>query len=288
MDLQGYETKLQNMVSIRSVRLKLIDLVWIRKLYENSVRTAPFKVFSKQVCQTLPNSPHPRDIMPPGFKEEQDQGNTTVVKGGDNWSRPSSLESIYLETEPVAANLLAQANTSQRLESPESVEDDTSPQDLRLLDSYTDRYIHKLPGQGQRSAKASMEERLQAMPVRRELPWRPGVEPGAETETGGDSRRKQIRFGCLLATRGDVAPVPCNSCANGRGKFSVCVFLNGYFKGACASCQYVYVSRSLFPFSGHISLAGDFESVTIVHVTSPYRNGIANYAVQVEWSAQPV
>lgn len=31
--------------------------------------------------------------------------------------------------------------------------------------------------------------------------------------------------------------VPCNSCANGRGKFSVCVALEGFFKGACASCQ---------------------------------------------------
>jgi hypothetical protein len=82
-----------------------------------------------------------------------------------------------------------------------------------------------------------MEERLQAMPEKRPMPWRPGVEPGAEIETGGDSRRKQIRFGCLLATRGDVAPVPCNSCANGRGKFKVCVALEGYFKGACASCQ---------------------------------------------------
>lgn len=82
-----------------------------------------------------------------------------------------------------------------------------------------------------------MEERLQAMPEKRPLPWRPGVEPGAEIETGGDSRRKQIRFGCLLATRGDVAPIPCNSCANGRGKFNVCVALEGYFKGACASCQ---------------------------------------------------
>lgn len=75
------------------------------------------------------------------------------------------------------------------------------------------------------------------MPKLRELPWRDGVEDGADNETGGESRRKQIRFGCLLATRGDIQEVPCQSCANGRGKFNVCVALDGYFKGACASCQ---------------------------------------------------
>lgn len=75
------------------------------------------------------------------------------------------------------------------------------------------------------------------MPELRELPWRPGVEMGSELETGGESRRKQIRFGCLLATRGQVQAVPCNTCANGRGKFRLCVALDGFFKGACASCQ---------------------------------------------------
>ena len=84
---------------------------------------------------------------------------------------------------------------------------------------------------------STTEDRLMAMPERRPLPWRDGVEPGAENETGGESRRKQIRFGCLLATRGEIQENPCASCANGRGKFRVCVALEGYFKGACASCQ---------------------------------------------------
>ena len=83
----------------------------------------------------------------------------------------------------------------------------------------------------------TMEDRLQQMPELRPLPWRPGVEEGADIETGGESRRKQIRFGCLLATRGEVQVPGCNSCVNGRGKFSLCVALDGYFKGACASCQ---------------------------------------------------
>lgn len=76
-----------------------------------------------------------------------------------------------------------------------------------------------------------------AMPEKRTMPWRPGVDPGADIETGGESRRKQIRFGCLLATRGDVVPTPCVSCANGRGKFSVCVADPSLFRGACAGCQ---------------------------------------------------
>lgn len=82
-----------------------------------------------------------------------------------------------------------------------------------------------------------MEDRLLMMPEKRPLPWREGVEAGADNETGGESRRKQIRFGCLLATRGEIQSTPCQSCANGRGKFSLCIALEGFFKGACASCQ---------------------------------------------------
>ena len=75
------------------------------------------------------------------------------------------------------------------------------------------------------------------MPEKRPMPWRPGVDAGADIETGGESRRKQIRFGCLLATRGDVVSAPCVSCANGRGKFSICVADPSLFRGACAGCQ---------------------------------------------------
>jgi Protein of unknown function (DUF3716) len=146
------------------------------------------------------------------------------------------------EIGPLVANLLAQIDTPQHLESPEPLEDTTN-QNLGESNSRDNQPTQRTPKQSQRTGVTTMEERLLMMPEKRSLPWRQGVEPGAEIETGGDSRRKQIRFGCLLATRGDVAPVPCNSCANGRGKFSVCVILEGYFKGACASCQYVYPRR---------------------------------------------
>jgi len=178
--------------------------------------------------------------MPPRLEEEEDdQGDTIVVKGEYNWSRPSSPDSMSPEIEPLVANLLAQINTPQHLESPEPLDQDTSTANPNPEPptSRPDQPAYKTPKQRSRTVALTMEERLQMMPEKRPMPWRPGVEPGAEIETGGESRRKQIRFGCLLATRGDVVPVPCNSCANGRGKFKFCVALDGYFKGACASCQ---------------------------------------------------
>lgn len=169
----------------------------------------------------------------PHTDEEDD---TIIVKGEYSWANPSSPSSISRssEIEPLGVNLLAQSNTPQHLESPEPLEEDI-PTPSNNSTSITNRTANT--NKRQRTNIRTMEERLQAMPEKRPLPWRDGVEPGAEVETGGDSRRKQIRFGCLLATRGDIAPVPCNSCANGRGKFNVCVALEGYFKGACASCQ---------------------------------------------------
>lgn len=168
-------------------------------------------------------------------EEEEYHGDTIVVKGEYPWSsRPSSPESMSPEID--VTNLLAQINTPRNLESPEPFEDDISPQNPPI-DTRPQQSAHRTPKSRQRLVATTMEERLMAMPQRRELPWREGVEAGADNETGGESRRKQIRFGCLLATRGDIQEVPCNSCANGRGKFNVCVALDGYFKGACASCQ---------------------------------------------------
>jgi hypothetical protein len=183
--------------------------------------------------------------MPPTL-EEDDYHDTIVTKGKYNssfhWSRPSSPESMSNEIvlEPqVVASFLAQINTPQHLESPEPLDEDISSPNPppEHSGSQLDQGSSRLPRQLHRPNVTTMEERLMMMPEKRPLPWRDGVEPGADNETGGESRRKQIRFGCLLATRGDTQEVPCNSCANGRGKFKVCVALDGYFKGACASCQ---------------------------------------------------
>ena len=215
--------------------------------------------------------------MPPSALEEEDEQQDTIVVQDvpsdqdqtpglkkqelqKRWMRPppSSPSSLSSNIDPITANLLGQVNYTRQLESPEPEEEQkmtTQQTETTTFTASAAQQHHQLQQQQQQPPQQyerpsylnqiqprhpqglTMEERLQMMPERREMPWRPGIEPGSEYETGGDSRRKQIRFGCLLATRGDIAPSPCNSCANGRGKFSVCVYLEGFFKGACASCQ---------------------------------------------------
>ncbi|CAD6449432.1 a413592f-2c14-45d7-99ff-c38f2ef99aa2 [Sclerotinia trifoliorum] len=176
--------------------------------------------------------------MPPRRSREDD---TIIVKGDDDeeWAAPSSPESIGSDIDFEPKNKMA-IDTPQDLESPEPEQADgasvasVSPaakQSSKTKPKYLNQISFRDPG------SSTMEERLQMMPAKRPLPWRDGVEAGSELETGGDSRRKQIRFGCLLATRGNEVETPCHSCANGRGKFELCIALPGFFKGACASCQ---------------------------------------------------
>ncbi|KAE8444496.1 hypothetical protein EG329_000480 [Mollisiaceae sp. DMI_Dod_QoI] len=175
--------------------------------------------------------------MPPTLDE--DYGDTIIVKGENLWSRPSTPDSMS-GAELDVEHLLAQLNgPPQNLESPEPLEEDLSTDNFPTEHSNTrpDQSALRAPRQRHRLNAATMEERLIQMKEVRPLPWRDSVEPGADNETGGESRRKQIRFGCLLATRGEIQEVPCNSCANGRGKFRHCIALEGFFKGACASCQ---------------------------------------------------
>lgn len=169
--------------------------------------------------------------MPPTLEDDDHGGDTIIVKGEIGWSHPSSPESLPPELERLGANLLGQVKPQRELESPEPYDDTPSRIDRQSPEST------RRPSRRPKANVTTMEDRLQLMPEKRPLPWRPGVEEGADTETGGESRRKQIRFGCLLATRGEVQIPGCNSCMNGRGKFSLCVALDGYFKGACASCQ---------------------------------------------------
>ncbi|KAG0649515.1 hypothetical protein D0Z07_4335 [Hyphodiscus hymeniophilus] len=160
--------------------------------------------------------------MPPTIEDEDD----TIIVTGEYEPRLSSPESASPDIEPLAKNLLSH----HHLESPEPDQATAGP--IRS-NTRKDRATSRRP----KVNVTTMEERLQQMPELRPLPWRPGTEEGADVETGGDSRRKQIRFGCLLASRGEVQEPGCNSCVNGRGKFSLCIALDGYFKGACASCQ---------------------------------------------------
>ncbi|EDN93924.1 predicted protein [Sclerotinia sclerotiorum 1980 UF-70] len=167
--------------------------------------------------------------------------NTIIVNGdGDEeWAAPSSPDSIGSDIDFEPKNKMA-IDTPQDLESPEPEQADgasvasVSPA-VKQKGTTKPKYLNQISFRDPGSS--TMEERLQMMPAKRPLPWRDGVEAGSELETGGDSRRKQIRFGCLLATRGNEVESPCHSCANGRGKFELCIALPGFFKGACASCQ---------------------------------------------------
>lgn len=187
----------------------------------------------------------PSHKMPPSLEEEGIyHSDTILIKGDFIWpSHSPSSPSMSSEV----ASLLAQINNQdapnvrdnapRALESPEPLQDDVQasslpPEPTVPPDNYSSFSKNKGNLRG-----ATMEDRLLMMPEKRPLPWREGVEAGADNETGGESRRKQIRFGCLLATRGEIQDTPCQSCANGRGKFSLCIALEGFFKGACASCQ---------------------------------------------------
>lgn len=200
--------------------------------------------------------------MPPRLEDD-----TIVVKDEApetrRWSRPSTPASM--SAGPDGLEAAHASSPRRRIQSPKALDHDKNlidkddarnhnyhhrPSPAPLLPStYGDREQDTTPdtrpsarstpnpNKRPRPNVMTTEERLLAMPEKRAMPWRPGVDPGADIETGGESRRKQIRFGCLLATRGDVVPIPCVSCANGRGKFSVCVADPSLFRGACAGCQ---------------------------------------------------
>jgi hypothetical protein len=77
-------------------------------------------------------------------------------------------------------------------------------------------------------------DRLRALPEVREIPWRPGQELPPDRSI--DSPRVQQRGAILLSTRGAAAPIPCEHCAAGYGRFSSCITLDQWFQGACSGC----------------------------------------------------
>lgn len=81
---------------------------------------------------------------------------------------------------------------------------------------------------------ASSLEALKNLPEKRELPWRPGQELPDEYEF----KRPQQKGAVFLAARGEVQSRPCRVCQNENGRFTLCVALDQYFGGACASCVF--------------------------------------------------
>jgi len=145
--------------------------------------------------------------MPPTLEEEDFQGEEdTIVVKPEEYPPSSRASSPSMTPEIDVQDLLAQINTphlntSETLEEGDSIQ---APHSQSLPSRLTPRSRPK-------PNVSTMEDRLMAMPEVRPLPWRDGVEPGAENETGGESRRKQIRFGCLLATRGIVQESPVST-----------------------------------------------------------------------------
>ena len=90
-------------------------------------------------------------------------------------------------------------------------------------------------------------ESLRALPEVRSIPWQAGKELPADKST--NSPRSQTRGAFLLSTRGHITP-PCTHCATGVGRFSVCVSLEGWFHGACATCQVCFVLLNLLLSDG--------------------------------------
>jgi hypothetical protein len=76
---------------------------------------------------------------------------------------------------------------------------------------------------------------LRALPEVRPIPWYTGKE--LPTDKSTESTRVQTRGACLLASRGKVNDPPCNHCKSGVGRFSLCISLDDWFHGACATCQ---------------------------------------------------
>ncbi|RKF82984.1 hypothetical protein GcM3_018036 [Golovinomyces cichoracearum] len=176
-------------------------------------------------------------LASPIVNKPEFNGDLVAVRGEVPWFRESSVSRMNPDID--ISSLLTQIDAPHNLDSTKEMEQKTSSPHAApdITSSQLEPPTASSRARLRHLSVGTMEERLAMIPEKRALPWREWVEPSAENETGGESRRKQIRFGCLLATRGDVQTIPCNSCANGRGKFSVCVSLPNFFKGACASCQ---------------------------------------------------
>lgn len=75
---------------------------------------------------------------------------------------------------------------------------------------------------------------LEAMPTVRAIPWREGKD--LAPEKGLESARVQVRTGCILAIKGQVIEAKCDHCAQPQSRFTHCIALPNWFRGACAAC----------------------------------------------------
>ncbi|KAG4439120.1 hypothetical protein IFR05_005407 [Cadophora sp. M221] len=78
-------------------------------------------------------------------------------------------------------------------------------------------------------------QKLLDLPILRPIPWKEGQD--LPPKKSSEHERVQVRSAVILTTRGDVAETPCDRCARGVGRFAECVYKDGWFMGACATCQ---------------------------------------------------
>jgi hypothetical protein len=114
--------------------------------------------------------------------------------------------------------------------------DDNKTSGLQKQESNSKEYPGNQPSLPGRNANALLN-RLEELPKLRSIPWRPGLE--LPREQCIDSARMQKRVATLLVMRGKIADTPCSLCVAGRGRFSLCVRLDPWFVGACASCSFM-------------------------------------------------
>ncbi|KAL2062711.1 hypothetical protein VTL71DRAFT_5783 [Oculimacula yallundae] len=77
---------------------------------------------------------------------------------------------------------------------------------------------------------------LLELPILRPIPWREGQE--LPPDKSYEHERAEVRIAVIMTTRGDIAEEPCQHCARGNGRFTECVYKEGWFLGACASCYF--------------------------------------------------
>ncbi|KAH9215839.1 hypothetical protein DL95DRAFT_445659 [Leptodontidium sp. 2 PMI_412] len=78
-------------------------------------------------------------------------------------------------------------------------------------------------------------QKLLDLPILRPIPWKEGQD--LPPNKSSEHERVQVRSAVIMTTRGDVAETQCDRCARGVGRFAKCVYKDGWFMGACATCQ---------------------------------------------------
>ena len=123
---------------------------------------------------------------------------------------------------------------SEEHKSPDSSDIKTEPlaDNSALLTRRVDKNSNTMPA----SSSTPYLDRIRAHPVLREIPWLDGQELSVSQINA--SIRTQQKGALLVVTRGNIQPQSCHRCANGNGRFTECIALDGFYSGSCATCVF--------------------------------------------------